>query len=93
VPFITLVGLDEKERLQIFNMNFDAFTADQLQMKAALVREKIVGFSLEDRLVLEFDHHLVRDHFDVSREAVGVWLTSFILTSFGEPGYRKDGAI
>jgi hypothetical protein len=41
-------------------------------MKAALVREKIVGFSLENRLVLEFDHHLVRDHFDVSREAVGV---------------------
>jgi hypothetical protein len=41
-------------------------------MKAAFVRKKIVGLALENRLVLEFDHHLVRDHFDFSWGIVNV---------------------
>jgi hypothetical protein len=72
VSLVAVIALDEKQRFQLFDMNLDPLTVYQLEMKTAFVREKIIGLALENRLVLEFDHHLVRDHFDFSWGTVNI---------------------
>jgi hypothetical protein len=62
VLFVALVGFYEKQRLQVLKVNFDLFTVGHLQMKTGFVRKKIIGLALENRVVLEADHHLVRHH-------------------------------